>query len=151
MSKTNLLLILVGALVLLNLGLLTFLFLGKGPAAHHGPPHEGGPKNYIIEKLHFNEKQVQQYQELIHWHRSSVDARDHEIRESKKQLYSLLTTNNESAKDSIITQINKLQREIEEIHYKHFKDIKELCTKEQQPYFEDLSRELSTLFGHPRK
>lgn len=135
--------------LLISNGVLLFLFLQR-------PNHEG-PKKEIIAKLAFDEKQVQAYEKTILKHRALIDKADKEIVVLKNNLYKRLKAKeNESEKDSLITLLGQKQEEIERIHFKHFLEIKKICTKpEQVKKFEDLTAELGRLFDkkphHPKK
>lgn len=111
---------------------------------------KNGPRNYIIEQLHFDEQQIKQYDELINWHRNNISSRDSLIRNIKDELY--LNINEDSTKqDSLIKELNKIQLEIEQIHLKHFKDISKICREDQKPYFIELEEDLGKLFSRPKK
>ena len=157
MEKTKLLTITVIGLLLLNLGSLGFLFLSS-PKGNRPPPHEGRPepKEIIIEKLHFNAAQQKDYTKLIQWHRGEIKNLDKNIRQTKNELYTLLSKSevNVKTKDSLIILLNSYQKQIEETHFKHFQDIKKLCKPEQQDNFNDLTEELGRIFAPnkpPRK
>jgi hypothetical protein len=53
----------------------------------------------------------------------------------------------ESLRDSLILEINKVQMNIENIHYNHFLDIKGLCRPEQQQAFNALTADIAKLFS----
>ena len=153
MDKIKLLTATVIALLLLNIGTLGFLIL-TGPMQHHrGPMGKGnGPQRLIIEKLHFDEKQQAQYQQLIHWHRGQINALDNQIHQAKNRLYTQLLKNtvDTKTKDSLIDAIAVYQKQIEMTHFKHFEDIKKLCKPEQLEDYYNLTEELANLFSrHP--
>lgn len=108
-----------------------------------------GPRNIIIEKLEFNDNQVQAYDSLIQWHRRSIRNNEKKLFQLKSELYSSIESNNIHV-DSIIKEINTIQFEIEKIHIQHFRDIEALCDSSQKDNFKSLSLELSSLFK-PRK
>ncbi len=146
MNKVKILSILTITLLLLNLFLVGFMISNK-------PPRQGkdGPRNIIIEKLKFNDNQIEEYDKLIKWHRTEMDKSEEELKVLKNQLYSTLTKDSaNNLKDSIISEINKVQFRIESIHYKHFMDIKNLCNKDQEPSYIELTTEIASLFGGPR-
>ncbi len=150
MSKTRLLSILVIALIALNIVLIV-VFVMKKP---HQPPHHRnhvGPKNIIIEKLHFDEKQIGLYEELIQAHKNKINVKDNELSDAKNELYILLSKKNELEKSAVIEKMSVIQKEIEELHFNHFLDIKKLCNKEQLKYYNDLTHELAKLFSHPHR
>ncbi|MES2411227.1 MAG: hypothetical protein V4535_07250 [Bacteroidota bacterium] len=150
MEKTKLLTITIIGLLLLNLGTLGFLFLTGSKV--HQRSHEGGrpePKEIIIDKLHFDSHQQKEYAKLIKWHRGEITKLDDTIRGAKNELYNQLSQADvdEKIKDSLITVINTNQKQIEETHFKHFEDIKKLCSKEQMDDFDSLTEELSRIFS----
>ncbi len=153
MGKTKFITFLAVGLLLSNLLLVGYIMLHKSSQpVHQGPPPHGhhGPRNIIIERLHFSDAQITEYDKLIQWHRSEIDRADQKIRELKNQLYSTLNTPSGNTKDGIIASIATTQQEIERIHYKHFEDIKHLCTPQQQADFEELTKEIASLFAPPR-
>lgn len=148
MNKIKLLTILCIGLFITNLMLLWFLLSNK-PGNHPGGE---GPKKVIIEKLGFDKAQVAEYEKQIQWHRSEIDRSQEKLMKLKNELYASLTSN-EDKKDSLIMEICAVQEQIENIHYKHFLDIKSLCKPEQQKAFEELTKEIARLFApqHPPK
>ena len=151
MDKIKVLTVAVVALLLLNFGTLGFLLLA-GPKHDRRPPHRE-PKEIIIDQLQMDATQQTAYQKLINSHRGTIDRLDHQSRSTKNELYLQLTqkTVDIKAKDSLIARLANYQKEIEETHFKHFQDIKNLCTPEQMNRFDDLTEELSRIFGRKPK
>ena len=143
MTKFRLLIISVIILTLLNVGLIAVLMLGHSPQLHH----KKGPKNIIIEKLHFDETQISKYEVLIKAHRASIKIKEDEMRAAKSALFSLLKNENQEEKNERIAQITIIQKDIEEIHFNHFSDIKELCKPNQVKDFNILTNELAKIFA----
>jgi periplasmic protein CpxP/Spy len=142
MNKVNLLSFFCVVLLLTNLGLIWFVISHK-PGEHK----KEGPKKIVIEKLSFDENQIKAYDKLIDWHRTEIKKSDKKMLELKNQLYAtMLTEGTFNTKDSLINEIGTLQITIEQIHYKHFKDIKQLCKPEQLKAFEKFSTEITNLF-----
>lgn len=151
MSKLKLLKILVIILVVLNLGLMAFLLLGR-PKHPHQQGREMGPqpKDVIIERLQFSAEQIELYDNLISKHRAEIHKLDHKLRSLKNDLYSNIS-NNDSIPELELVELNRLQSQIERTHYNHFLDIKSLCKADQLAAFQDLSKELAKMFAsqHP--
>lgn len=103
-----------------------------------------GPRNEIIEKLHFDESQVARYDVLILGHRSSIEKAQRELQEQKQKLYANL---DEPFSDSLLQEILKVEAKIEHIHFNHFKDIEGLCRPDQKNYFKALNLEIAHLFS----
>lgn len=154
MEKQKLITFSIIALLLINLGTLGFLVF-SGPKNDHFPPHHGKrePKYIIIERLHFDQKQQEDYDVLIKDHQEKIRATEDKIRDAKNELYSMLNseTIDTAKKDSLISALSNDQKEIETIHFNHFADIKKLCKKEQLNDFNELTEELSRLFSKPQK
>lgn len=111
-----------------------------------------GPKNIIIEKLHFDENQINSYQNLIDKHRKDIRKNNDQILMLKKELYFYLKNDNcKKELDSITSQIGTIQKKIEEIHFNHFLDIKALCKPKQLSQFDELAEELTEIFNHKKQ
>ena len=152
MSKTNFLTFTVVVLLLLNLATLSFLVFSD-PDRHR--PEDGSrvqPREIIIEKLHFDAKQQEQYQELINWHRGEIDKLDQKIRDSKHELYLQLTKpkTDLNVKDSLLTVLANYQKKIETTHFNHFQDIKKICKQVQLKDFNELTFELAHIFQNTK-
>lgn len=152
MNKNRLLIFLIAGLLISNILLVVFMMKGRGPG-HHGPPppHHGGPRDLIIERLHFDDTQIQQFEKLIQEHRKNLREQDEALLTIKNTLYSnLKSEENKTVTDSLINSMVAIQNKIEHIHYSHFGDIKKLCKPEQLEDFNELASELSRLFGPPK-
>ena len=155
MNKIKLLTFGVVALLLLNFGILGFLFFSGPKRGHFHPDHDEKPqpKEIIIEKLHFDNNQIASYDKLIQTHRIHIRKLEDNITNSKNELYLLLNSEpiDVVKKDSLIENLAQLQKEIETTHFNHFQDIKKCCKKEQLADFKSLTEELSKIFSHQRK
>lgn len=146
MKRLSLFRLLIAGLILTNLSLALFILLRPSGASSHRRPRE-----IIIERLRFSPEQVRSYDELIEWHRSEIRKTDEQILELKTHLYSGIAGSLPgAADDSLIAEIGRLQMHAETIHYKHFEDIRALCTPGQLPDFEALLEDIATLFSKPR-
>ncbi|MFT3794286.1 hypothetical protein [Flavobacterium sp.] len=145
MEKTRLLTLCVIGLILLNLGLLGFMFTRK-----HGP-HHIRKRDIVIEKLHFDPKQVQQYDLLIATHQQQIRQIESKMHTVKNKLYLQLLGDhpNEKVKDSLIGVLADYQALAEQTHFNHFEGIRGLCRKDQMQDFYALTEELARLFSKP--
>ena len=144
MNKVKLLSVAAIILLITNLISLAFILNNK-------PGKREGPKDYIIKQLNFDENQIKEYQKLIFDHRMNIRNYDEKIYILKGELYGFLNSHSETEKDSLIGEIAKAQMEVEKIHCKHFKDIKNLCKPSQMNAYNDLLLEMSYLFSPYRK
>jgi hypothetical protein len=144
MSKTKLISAIAILLLIINIALIGFHFFRK-------PPHHGGPRNEIIERLEFDNNQIEKYDELIKNHQATIRNLDSEIADKKSLLYALLLKeNNVTLKDSLIYIIAEKQTAIEQTHFAHFEEIHKLCKPAQEEKFKELTKEMSELFPRGR-
>jgi periplasmic protein CpxP/Spy len=153
MSKIKLLSIAVIGLLAVNIAVVGFLLLRK-PMHPEGIPQaekKEGPKQIIIDKLHFSKEQVVAYEAIIVEHREAVIGLKDSISDTKNNLYQSLKTETFAGKDSLINLLSDLQKRIELVHYNHFTQIKKLCKPEQMRDFDKLTNELAIYFTTEKK
>jgi periplasmic protein CpxP/Spy len=140
MNKNRFYQIIIATLLILNIVLL-FLHFNR-------PERPVRPRNIIIERLHFDKNQIEQYEALIDKHHELIITNEVEINKVKDELYQQLIQPYDSLKvDSLSKNIADLQKNAEMINFKHFQDIKQICKSEQLPDFEKLVGELTQIFG----
>ncbi|WP_332452945.1 hypothetical protein [Chryseobacterium aquaticum] len=144
MTKNRFYIFIIIGLLISNMLLVAFILLKK-------PPQHSGPRNLIIERLKFDENQIQQYDELISQHRMQIREKRHEMTDLKTRYYSLLKSEDNKNGDSLINEIGKLSMETEKINYKHFQDIKRICRPDQMKNFDNLIDDFENLFNRPDK
>ncbi|GEQ85563.1 hypothetical protein ULMS_10710 [Patiriisocius marinistellae] len=147
MTKATVYFISIIGLVLFNLILVGILVTKPNTKQNQEIETIQNPKMVVIERLKFDENQIKQYVKLIDTHNIVIKEKDAEIARTKQQLYKLLSGNLMINKaDSLTSVIGEIQKEIEMLHFDHFKDIKKLCNEKQQIKFEQLSIEISKIF-----
>ncbi len=148
MTKKGVFIILIIGLLLINF-ILIGLLISKPEVSNTLETQEHhSPKMVIIERLGFDDGQLKQYVELIDAHGVATKEKDAKIAQIKAELYQLLAGNLMYKKaDSLTSEIGKIQKEIELLHFNHFKDIKALCNEKQLIEFEKLAKDLATVFG----
>lgn len=158
MERTKLLTLVVIGLFLLNLFTLGFVLFKPTSASlmvnQQGPPEGEGPARLIMQRLHFDERQKQQYQTLIDEHQKQTRLLNEKTARLYRDYYGLLaTTPPDSVQAKALSQqIADNQRAIAELNFAHFQGLKALCRPDQQVYFTQLVDELARLFGrrqHP--
>ena len=146
---------LVIVLLVLNLiAVSAFWFLhggnknGNGGREDRGGQGQGaGPRNEIIDRLHFDAAQVTEYDSLIVKHRKMVGEKESEIQGLRTALFiSVAEGISQGRKDTLVNQIGVLHADIQQIHFAHFLDIQKICKPEQRADFERLTKDLSTMF-----
>ncbi|MFN0014374.1 MAG: hypothetical protein ACKVU2_07480 [Saprospiraceae bacterium] len=134
------------ALLVLNIALVAYLGLRR----EYPPRRNGEIKNLVVERLHFDAAQITAYEGLIHRHQTGIKAKEQDMRATKQRLYSSLKGSEFSEKDTLIQQIGRLQTEIEQLHFDHFLEVKNLCRPEQVAGFHSVAEELARLLS-PRR
>lgn len=150
MNRNKFYIILIVGLLLTNLILIGFMVFPKGHKGQKRGSREG-PRHAIIEKLNLSTDQAVSYRELIDTHRKRINEKDKEIRNLKRGLYQGLKSEKSVQADSLIGAINAVQREIEQLRYKHFEDLKALCTAEQLGDYNELVDDIGKLFRKKRE
>jgi len=148
MNKLKLLTYSVIGLLMLNVGIICFLFFSR---PNRNPEQNNrSPKEIIIEKLQFDANQIVKYESIIKIYRDQVDSLDIRNKEIKSELYSQLKSSvvNNAIKDSIINLFSENQKRIELAHFKHFQDIKSICNASQLKNFNILTEELGKMFSN---
>lgn len=162
MEKDKFLIIAIVFLFVLNLFTLGFILFDKKqppPPMREGnekmmPPGDfpdgkpEKPDKFIIEKLKFNEEQVQKFEELKKEHRRQIEDIQFQSRKLHDEYFGLLKSETvDSVKAAqILDQISANQKELDKVTFSHFAKIKEICKGEQKELFnrviEDISKPL---------
>jgi Spy/CpxP family protein refolding chaperone len=143
--------IIIIVLLIINIGTLGFLWLGRGPKEHDRhhpppgmgrPPEGGGAGAFLRESLQLTDKQESAYRSMREQHHETVMHIRDEMKQSKRALYALLKAPDRNAvQNEERVQLDSLaaqQRRIEAITYEHFREVRTLCTPEQQTKFDDV-------------
>jgi hypothetical protein len=140
MSSTRIQRWLIIGLLVSNALLIAALVFG-----HPGRRGIHSPRKIVIEKLGLQGDQIPAYDLLITEHRQQVRELESKMAILKGKLYSSL--NDLSVDEStLLGQIAILQTEIEKVKVDHFRQIKALCTPEQLPKYDALTKELQEIF-----
>jgi len=137
MNKQNFYIIIIGVLILINLTLMWF-FLNQNNSSK-----KGGPRDMIIEALHFDDEQIREYDILITDHRVLM-------RKGKSNLYNFRKSYFLTDSDSALSLLSISYSNLESINKNHINDIMEICTASQKEDFRILIKE-NTLFNERKK
>lgn len=150
MSKVKLLSVAVALLLVTNFVVL-FLLLKVNAEHPHRQSGRAEPKMIVIDRLHLDKMQVEQYEKLVLGHRSDVRGLEAKIRDAKTRLYGTLVKENKVEKEILEDSLAHLQRQMEDVHYNHFVEIKRLCKPDQLQYFNELTGDLANFFSPKKK
>lgn len=140
-TRNKILLLIIGVLLLTNIILASFLLLNK-PSAKRGM--RGGRStmiaSFLQKEIGFNQQQLKQYDSLSEPNHNKVKAMFDTLGTYKDSQFKQLAIDNFSDTAIVKTAeaIATKQKEIEIVLYKHFKEIRNLCTTQQQPEFDSL-------------
>ncbi|MGG9964279.1 Spy/CpxP family protein refolding chaperone [Ferruginibacter sp. SUN106] len=144
-TKSKLYLLIIGILLITNIGML-FFFLGnkdggKKPGNRGGSPDRSAMmKSFLKDSIGFNDEQLQQYDTLSKQHRENAKAQFDSLKNSKEEQFKQL--GNRGFSDSAIADMIKnsveKQKAMELQLLNHFAAIRKICTAGQQPKFDSL-------------
>ena len=137
MSKQRFYIIIIGFLILINL-ILMWLFFNQNNSSK-----KSGPRNMIIEALHFDYEQIREYDLLIKDHRFLM-------RKGKSELYNFRKSYFLSDSDSALSLLSNSYSNLENINKNHINEIMEICTASQKENFRIIIKE-NTLFNERKK
>jgi len=137
MNKHKFYIIIIAVLVLINLTFM-LLFFNQNKIPHHK-----GPRNMIIEALHFDDEQIKQYDILITDHK-------HLMRKGKRELNDLRESYFLATIDSASLLLSNSYMHIENVNKNHINDIMELCNSSQKDEFIILIKEKSLFAGRKK-
>lgn len=141
MSKIRLYQLISALLLVGNIALLLFIW----QTGSHRPPKS--PKDIIAVELELSKDQLLHYESLIKAHQKELMGIDERIRQTKHALFQSMASSSVDSVEMHIKEMGRLQEEIERIHVKHFTSLKNLCTAEQQPLFDELTEDLAKLLA----
>lgn len=149
MTKDSFYKIVISLLLLINIGILAFLWIDRrNERSMSRPPHMGPPPppdRMIIERLDLNDKQVDQFEELKHEHHSQMVTIQQQSAQFHKDLFLLLKTStvDTAYRDSILHQLQILDTRKELATFDHFQKLRGILEPQQQANFDEFVEELS--------
>lgn len=139
-KQKNYLIVTIVILIILNLGILTMLWINKPdhpkmPNRPHDRPNEQEQISTLLkQELEFTDEQIDKYLDLRMKNRNHIELLDNEIRILKRQIFDKVIIENtkEDIPDSLLFLILQKQEQIERSTYQHLLDLNQLCDSEQQ-------------------
>ena len=137
MNKQKFYIIIIGVLILINLTLM-WLFFNQNNSSK-----KCGPRDMIIEALHFDDEQIRKYDLLIKDHRILM-------RKGKSELYNFRKSYFLNDSDSALSLLSNSYSNLENINKNHINDIMEICNSSQKEDFRIVIKE-NVLFNARKK
>ena len=137
MNKQKFYIIIIGVLILINLTLM-WLFFNQNNSSK-----KCGPRDMIIEALHFDDEQIREYDLLIKDHRILMF-------KVKSELYNFRKSYFLNDSDSALSILSNSYSNLENINKNHINDIMEICNSSQKEDFRIVIKE-NALFNQRKK
>jgi protein CpxP len=137
MNKQKFYIIIIGVLILINLTLM-WLFFNQNNSSK-----KCGPRDMIIEALHFDDEQIREYDLLIKDHRILMF-------KSKSELYNFRKSYFLTDSDSALSLLSNSYSNLENINKNHINEIMEICNSSQKEDFRIVIKE-NVLFNARKK
>jgi protein CpxP len=137
MNKQNFYIIIIGVLILINLTLM-WLFFNQNNSSK-----KCGPRDMIIEALHFDDEQIREYDLLIKDHRILMF-------KVKSELYNFRKSYFLTDSDSALSLLSNSYSNLENINKNHINEIMEICNSSQKEDFRIVIKE-NVLFNARKK
>ena len=127
-------------LVLCNIGLIVTIWIKPHSEAGHGPMNGETPRDFVVRNLKFSEEQTRQYDAMVKDHQQAMRQLRHEAMDYRQSLFSNLANESKagSTADSLARLIANNQQQIEMVTYRHFAQVRAICTDEQKQEFDKI-------------
>jgi protein CpxP len=138
-SKNKVLVIIIIVLLLINIGTILYIWKGNKIVSLHNDFKTAMPE-FLQDDIGFNSQQMQQYDSVSNAYNESFKTTMDKLRKSRQEEFKQLAIAgfSDSSINSIAIQSaeNKQTLEVELLQYT--KDIRKICTADQQPKFDSL-------------
>ena len=130
------------ALLLLNIGILSILFIRRPP-----PDNRHALDQQIVEMLALNTVQQKQFEQLKSDHHQKMIASEHDYRLAMQNYFGLLENDSivPEQRDSLLQLLLQSQRDRITVTFEHFQALKNMCSPEQKVKFPELLPDLMTV------
>ena len=144
-TQNKLLVLLVAILLVANLGLMLYFFVGRNNHnRHQGSNHP--VSDFMQKQIGFNADQAAKFQELRDQHKQEVKPVIDDIKMLKDSLYKLLQGPevNDSIAENLVNEIGEKQKQWELMIFHHFQKVRAICDSNQLPKFDTLVHRMVT-------
>ncbi len=130
-------------LILLNVGIVSFMWFGQHPPRPMRPGMSGPGQDrseVIIRELKLDEAQRKQFEQLRDEHHHTMMSVNERDRHTHEALFDLIKNgkDNTATADSLINEIAENRKQVEHATYTHLAKVRQICTPEQQKLFDDI-------------
>jgi Spy/CpxP family protein refolding chaperone len=148
-KNNRVLLLVIAALILVNLGLLYFGFIGRERHPTHTPISRDSMMKWTERKLKeevgFTDEQIKQYEQLRMGHGDSLDIKLEQLGKIKESFLNLVFQSNvsDSAIDASVEKICEKQKSIDKQMLRHFISVRQLATEDQRPKMDSFLQKIT--------
>jgi len=148
-TKNKLLTGLVILLLAANAATIAVFWLSK-PKQPRGP--KGNPAEFLVKELALDNKQQEQLNVLVKAHREGAQQLREKIKEAKEAFFNLLKEPAiaDSTKHNAAKAVSSITEQLDIMTWDHFKQVRELCTTEQQKKFDEIIHQVTGIIGQQR-
>lgn len=155
-TRYKTLLFIIAVLLISNIALVVYVFTG-GRCPHKSPSKEQQNKSGITAALEkevgFSEQQLAQYKNLREEHWKIAKPLFDSMQKGKELLFKLTQT--AAVEDSVVqnaaASIAASQKLMELQSFRHFKQVRDLCTQEQLPRYDSVLKKIVSKRGKPQQ
>jgi hypothetical protein len=140
-SKNKVLLFLVGILLLTNIVMLVFFVGKKEPEKPRSgrTDRSSAVREFLKDSIGFNDQQLSQYDQLRQQNREAMRPLFEDLGNAKLSYYRYVNQPNaDSASQIAATAIGEKQKTLDMAFFRHFRQVRALCTAEQLPKYDSL-------------
>ncbi len=155
-STNRNLLVIIGVLLLTNIGVLVYFLWLKSPEkpSIQNRDNRNGISDMLKKEVGFNDVQLAKYKELKDAQWNSIRPMFDDMRKVKDSLFRLLSNpaTNDSMLDNAGNAIAQKQKALDLQTFNHFKKVRAICTSEQLPKYDSvIIRMFSRMGKQPRR
>ena len=133
----------ITVLLATNIALLVFFLWVKPNRNLHPDTRRDTIAQSLENKIGFSQQQMAQYQRLKDDHREKMKPLFEDMRNTKEKFYGFLQQpSSDSGINNAANLIGEKQKEIDLQIFHHFKELRDLCTVQQQPKFDSLIQQV---------
>lgn len=140
-SKNKILVWAVIFLIIANVAVLATILIMHNKQGHQ----RGTPADYLVKELDLNEDQQNKLHTLAKEHHEQSEKIKEQIKKSRENFFNLISqSKNDSSKNidslrlTFLSETTTKLRELEQLTFDHFKQIRAICTPQQQKKFDEI-------------
>jgi len=152
LKNHKLLLLVIGVLLVANIGLLWFYAWNK-PGNETKPPQGPDAITRMITEVGLNDEQIAMYDSLRKNHYETIGPMFKELRHNRDSLFKLM--HQPTLPDSIIQKqsatVYEKQQAIDLKMHRYFRSVRDICTEEQKPKMDTFLQNLAKKMSNGRR